>query len=217
MALPGRFARRQIIDYSQPQQRDRAAMKLQGGLGTLTPPPLPDPLPEPPAAPLSYLTDLFDLVSQAEALNHDQQRDVLDQLQHALRSFDQEERRGGHDILVRLGSRDDLYAAVDRTISQLRSVSDQASPELNKSLRVPDVDRGSTSDWLPTSGWMPTVVDDFWVNLLAPIRDQVLVPVVGPNLALVNVGDAEQTFDTLIGQNLVDRYHLTAARDDDHG
>ena len=37
----------------------------------------------------------------------------------------------------------------------------------------------------------------------------VLVPVVGPNLALVNVGDAEQTFDTLIGQNLVDRYHLT--------
>jgi hypothetical protein len=209
MALPGRFARRQIIDYSQPQQRDRAALKLQGGLGTLTPPPLPDPLPEPPAAPLSYLTDLFDLVSQAEALNQDQQRDILDRLEHALRSFDQEERRGGHDILVRLSSRDDLYAAVDRTISQLRSVSDQASPELNKTLRVPDVDGGSTSDWLPTSGWMPTVVDDFWVNLLAPIRDQVLVPFVGPNLALVNVGDAEQTFDTLIGQNLVDRYHLT--------
>ena len=110
--------------------------------------------------------------------------------------------------MVRLGSRDDLYAAVDRTISQLRSVSDQASPELNKSLRVPDVDRGSTSDWLPTSGWMPTVVDDFWSNF-AHIRDGVLVPVVGPDLTVVDVGDAEQTFNALIGQRLADRYHLT--------
>ena len=33
-ALPRRFARRQIIDYSRPQQRDRAALTLQGGLGT---------------------------------------------------------------------------------------------------------------------------------------------------------------------------------------
>jgi TIR domain len=64
-ALPRRFATRQIVDYSDPGHRDRAAVILSGGLATLPPaPPLPEPLPKPPATPLSYLTDLVDLVSQ---------------------------------------------------------------------------------------------------------------------------------------------------------
>jgi hypothetical protein len=58
-ALPGRFSRRQIVDYYDRESRDRDALELAGGLNTLAKaPPLPDPLPEPPAAPLSYLTDL---------------------------------------------------------------------------------------------------------------------------------------------------------------
>ena len=36
--------------------------------------------------------------------------------------------------------------------------------------------------------------DDFWDDLLGHIRDRVLVPVVGPDLTVVKVGDAEQTF-----------------------
>jgi len=50
--------------------------------------------------------------------------------------------------------------------------------------------------------------DDFWEDLLSHIRQQVLVPVVGPDAIAVNVGGAEQTFTTLIGQRLADRYHL---------
>ena len=53
--------------------------------------------------------------------------------------------------------------------------------------------------------------DDFWDDLLSHIRQQVLVPVVGPDLAVVNVGNAEQTFTTLIGQRLAERYHLTVS------
>ncbi len=53
--------------------------------------------------------------------------------------------------------------------------------------------------------------DDFWDDLLAHIRDQVLVPVVGPDLTVVNVGNAEQTFTTLIGQRLAERYDLTVS------
>lgn len=41
-ALPRRFARRQYIDYSAPEDRQRAALILQGGLGTTAP---ADPLP----------------------------------------------------------------------------------------------------------------------------------------------------------------------------
>jgi hypothetical protein len=120
-ALPRRFSRRQIVDYSDRESRDRAALTLAGGLATLPgAPPLPDPLPEPPAAPLSYLTELVDLVSQREPLDHGQQRGIVHQLDLALRSVDPEERQGGRDILEMLSSRENLYADVDRTITRLR-------------------------------------------------------------------------------------------------
>jgi len=128
-ALPSRFARRQIIDYSQPAQRDRAALQLQGALATLPPaPPPPDPLPDPPAAPLSYLTDIIDLITQANPLDHDQQHQILHQLEPALASFDPLERRGGHDILERFSTRHDLYADVDRAITRLRQLPNQPAP-----------------------------------------------------------------------------------------
>jgi hypothetical protein len=53
--------------------------------------------------------------------------------------------------------------------------------------------------------------EDFWEDLLSHIRERVLVPVVGPNLTVVNVGNTEQTFTSLIGQRLVERYQLTVS------
>ena len=128
-ALPSRFARRQIIDYSEPAERPLAALQLQGALATLPPaPPPPDPLPEPPKAPLSYLTDIIDLITQANALDHDQQHQILRQLEPALTSFDPLERRGGGDILERFSTRPDLYADVDRAITRLKQLPSQPVP-----------------------------------------------------------------------------------------
>ena len=53
------------------------------------------------------------------------------------------------------------------------------------------------------------VDDDFWDDLLGHIRDQALVPVVGPDVNVVEAGN--QTLTTLIGQRLVERYHLTVS------
>ena len=53
--------------------------------------------------------------------------------------------------------------------------------------------------------------EDFWDDLLGYIRDRVLVPVVGPDLNVVNVGNTEQTFSSLIGQRLAERYRLTVS------
>jgi hypothetical protein len=53
------------------------------------------------------------------------------------------------------------------------------------------------------------VSDFFWQDLLSHIRRQVLVPVVGPFLNVVKVGDAEQMLTTLIGQRLAEEYQLT--------
>ena len=50
--------------------------------------------------------------------------------------------------------------------------------------------------------------EDFWDDLLGHIRDKVLVPVVGPDATVVTVGDQQRTLSSLIGQHLVDRYHL---------
>jgi TIR domain-containing protein len=51
--------------------------------------------------------------------------------------------------------------------------------------------------------------EDFWDDLMAHIRQRVLVPVVGPDLTLVNGGNTEQTLSTLIGQRLADRWSLS--------
>ncbi|MGE2717270.1 toll/interleukin-1 receptor domain-containing protein [Mycolicibacterium litorale] len=129
-ALPRRYSRRQIIDYSDPADRDRAARRLAGGLLGLPPTPrTPVPRPQPPAAPLSYLTDLVDLVSSRTAITHDQQRQVLLRLEPALRSVDPEERRGGHAVLERFSGRDDLFADVDRSIATLKRIG--ADPRRN--------------------------------------------------------------------------------------
>jgi TIR domain len=94
-ALPRRFSIRQVVDYSDPPARDKAAIRLGGSLATLPPaPPLPHPLPESPEAPLSFWTGPIDLASQPGDLDHDQQHQILNQLEPALRSVDPEERRG---------------------------------------------------------------------------------------------------------------------------
>lgn len=126
-ALPRRILRRQIVDYSNREERDRAARRLGGGLlGLQSAPPLPSPMPEPPAAPLSYLTDLVEMLSTPRPLSHEQQRQILDRLDPALRSLDPEEREAGRAILDQFGSRSDLYADVDRTIGVLKQLNDEA-------------------------------------------------------------------------------------------
>ncbi|MFF0529769.1 hypothetical protein ACFYT3_15380 [Nocardia amikacinitolerans] len=118
---------RQIVDYSQPGQD--AAFALVGALASLPPAPASPPaeLPEPPPAPLSYLTDLIDQVSQPGPLTHAQQRQILIQLQPALRSADSEERKGSHYILETFSKREDLYADIDRMLNGVRRPEGQDS------------------------------------------------------------------------------------------
>ena len=51
----------------------------------------------------------------------------------------------------------------------------------------------------------------FWEDLLSHIRQRDLVPVVGPDLSVVNVDGTEQTFASLISQRLVQRYELSVS------
>jgi hypothetical protein len=51
--------------------------------------------------------------------------------------------------------------------------------------------------------------DDFWDDLFSHIRERQLVPVVGPDLNVVDLGDRQQTFSTMIGERLVQKHGLT--------
>lgn len=53
--------------------------------------------------------------------------------------------------------------------------------------------------------------EDFWADLLSHIRDGVLVPVVGPDLVVVNVDGEDQTFSSVIAHRLAGRYRLNVS------
>lgn len=117
-ALPARISSRQIVDYSE--VGTRAALTLASALAVLPPAcALPDPLPNPPPLPLSYLTELVELARQSTALTGDEQSAVLDRLELALRSVDSVERQGARDVLSLVVSRADLAEDVRRRANQL--------------------------------------------------------------------------------------------------
>ena len=126
-ALPEALSTLEIVDYSTPGVD--SAFALAGALSGLGPaPPRPEKWPDPPLAPLSYLSQVVDRVAQDEPLTQEEQRRILDQLQTALGSADSEEQQGGREILDRFSKRADLYADVNMSITQLTTLGDKPAP-----------------------------------------------------------------------------------------
>lgn len=119
-AMPRDLLQRQVIDYAVPTED--AAFRLVAALTGLPPAPaLPDPLPEPPDVPLSYLAALLDSAESAATLGRDEQLQMINELESGLRAADKEERDGAWYVLGLLESRKDLLADTDRAIQRLRS------------------------------------------------------------------------------------------------
>ena len=117
--LPRDLSMTHFVDYSTPGAD--SAFAVAGSLASLGPAgSLPEPLPAPPKAPLSYLTDLVDQLSQTSALSQEQQRRILTELEPAVDSADPEERQSARDILDRFSKRRDLFADVYRRLTQIQ-------------------------------------------------------------------------------------------------
>jgi hypothetical protein len=184
-ALPRAFSTRQIIDYSASARE--SAFALAAALGNLPPaPPPPNPLPEPPPPPLSYLSDLVDQIAQPGPLTHEQQRQVLTQLEPALRSADAEELRGGRYVLEMFGKRDDLYADVDRSLAQLGIPGPQ--PDRGRSAERPHIDdarRTAEKDALSGSS-PPTAKNPARIALLIGVAAVVVAALVFVGFRLID-------------------------------
>jgi len=120
----------QMVDYSDPDVS--AAFELADALAHLPPSPeLPDPLPEPPPVPLSYLSDLTARV-RAPSLTLDEQLALVARLRAALGKST--EHQPALELLRTLQGREDLYIGPAREIDVILANQDAVPGGANDAL-----------------------------------------------------------------------------------
>jgi nucleotide-binding universal stress UspA family protein len=108
--LPDDLARLQVVESDDPY-------RVLGALASYPPAPqLPEPLPDPPDVPVSYLHSLRDKV-RAASLTLDEQLALVARLEEALDDEEESDRALG--LLEKLDERDDLYEVTARRIERL--------------------------------------------------------------------------------------------------
>jgi hypothetical protein len=123
--LPPELSRIQHVDYRR--QDKRAAIDVLKALSDLPKvPPLPDPLPEPPSPPLSYLGGLMEQIQVAGELTFAEQAALVLKLKEGL--DEAEHREEVCTLLTRLKKRDDLYARIGMEIDGLLASCARVQP-----------------------------------------------------------------------------------------
>lgn len=114
--LPARLGEIQFIDYRAPD-RD-AAIRLARALNTIPPSvSLPDPLPDPPKAPVSYIITLAERVESPDTLTYEDQSVLMTDLRRSLR--DSAHNDHTHRLLETLRNRRDFLAAFAEEVEEL--------------------------------------------------------------------------------------------------
>ncbi|MCA9911618.1 MAG: hypothetical protein KC519_23345, partial [Anaerolineae bacterium] len=117
--LPDELQLIQFVDYTS--QDSQAAFRLISALNSVpSAAPLPDPLPEAPQVPLSYVGKLREQIDSPQ-LTFDEQASLIFKLKERLQEGDSPE--DAVALLKRLRRRDDLYAKIDREIEELLPAS----------------------------------------------------------------------------------------------
>ncbi len=124
--LPAAVGHIEYIDFSEPDKTE-SFLKLVAAVKKLADAvePLPDPLPEPPAIPISPLTEISHKLRET-TLTREEQLDMYDRLRSYL--SDPDEAKDARDLLLRLQKHDDVRAAIRDDIIQLL----KNTPELKR-------------------------------------------------------------------------------------
>ncbi len=130
--LPPRLSTIHYVDYRK--QDSKSALSLAKALRDVPPPrPLPDPLPQAPEAPVSYLGGLSERIESPATLDYADQSALVVDLGRGLR--DPETAGDAGILLDRLRKRRDLFAAIADEIDTLRTrarAGDAADDEADK-------------------------------------------------------------------------------------
>jgi hypothetical protein len=126
--MPPDIAAVQIVDYTEPGAT--AAFELADALGHLpASPDLPEPLPDAPVVPLSYLSDLTARVRRP-SLTLDEQLALVSRLRSALGK--ETEHQPAMELLLTLRRREDLYHEPAREIVSILTAEQVATEEALK-------------------------------------------------------------------------------------
>jgi TIR domain-containing protein len=128
--LPPALGQIQFVDYRKPDRT--TALRLARALTTIPPAaPLPDPLPTPPAVPLSYLGGLYERIETLSELSYEEQSSLVVNLKRSWR--DPKTSQDTQILLGRLRTRRDLFATIaaeiDEVLESTRPVA-AAPPEV---------------------------------------------------------------------------------------
>jgi hypothetical protein len=142
--LPEELAEVQYTDYSEPSER--AAFRLAGAIFSLPPTsPLPSPLPDPPAMPTSYLSDLARRI-HAPTLDQDQQLALLPRLKMALQRSD-DDYASTMDLLNEFLQRQDLLLVTYKELQELRATPPPAPSAADVSAAASAASSDPADDW----------------------------------------------------------------------
>lgn len=137
--LPPALAKIQYVDCRS--QDKLAVVGLVRAFASLPPPPpLPDPLPQAPGAPLSYLGSLSEEVQSAAKLSFEQQTALVLRLKQGIKAGG--DGRNERMLLQRFRARDDLYARVADEIDELLKTPDE--PDTSRARRTAAADSPQT-------------------------------------------------------------------------
>jgi hypothetical protein len=133
--LPPRLLKIQYVDYRK-RDIDAHAALVNALKGAPPAAALPQPPPEPPAIPMSYLESIAGQIDGDAPLSIKDQSDIVSQLRSGL--DDPESTAGAHELLIRFSKKPYLYARTAREIEALLA----AAP--NPNLAPPPVPDGKS-------------------------------------------------------------------------
>src|SRR5262249_21544544 len=110
--------------------KDSVFALVKSILSTLPAPPLPEPLPEAPDVPMSYISNLSERIDSPNPLSAQDQITLLFELEQEL--DDNDSREEVRDLLLRLRRRDELLAKIsakiDEALQRIKNIEDKVPP-----------------------------------------------------------------------------------------
>lgn len=170
--LPPALSRLQFVDYIN-HDRETALALAKALMRMPSATALPDPLPAPPDAPVSYLGSLTQKVDIAQDLNYEEQSALLLDLRRSLRTSESE--ADARVLLGRLRKRPDLLAKIAEEIDRLMEDATRIAPTPPPP-KDPQPEPARVTGKPPPGGWKQVLKKIDW-------RDRLLGAFVGAVVA----------------------------------